>query len=153
MAKVFARLRLIAGALALAFVVATAMPVAAQQPSSVNPTAEAVKEQQLLQQLKTIEGRGSIPDVKSYVLEHRPAASGANTVPSRCNGSAASPFSAYWRYSRSTICGTGPCALRAAGRGERFFGLTCSSVSCTGCPPSPSSSSASPASTSPSAAV
>src|SRR5450759_2069580 len=70
MAKVFARLRLIAGALALAFVVATAMPVAAQQPSSVNPTAEAVKEQQLLQQLKTIEGRGSIPDVKSYVLEH-----------------------------------------------------------------------------------
>jgi formate dehydrogenase subunit gamma len=29
-----------------------------------------VKEQQLLQQLKTIQGRGTIPDVKSYVLEH-----------------------------------------------------------------------------------
>jgi formate dehydrogenase subunit gamma len=70
MAKVFAHLRLIAGALALAFVVATAMPVAAQQPNLVNPTAAAVQEQQLLQQLKTIEGRGSIPDVKSYVLEH-----------------------------------------------------------------------------------
>ena len=70
MAKVFANMRLIAGALALAFVVATVMPVAAQQPSSVNPTAAAVKEQQLLQQLKVIEGRGTIPDVKSYVLEH-----------------------------------------------------------------------------------
>jgi formate dehydrogenase subunit gamma len=70
MAKVFAHMRLIAGALALAFIVATAMPVAAQQPSSVNPNAAAVKEQQLLQQLNKIEGRGSIPDVKSYVLEH-----------------------------------------------------------------------------------
>ena len=69
MAKIFAQMRLIAGALALAFVVATAMPVAAQQPTSVNPTAAAVKEQQLLQQLKMIEGRGTIPDVKSYVLE------------------------------------------------------------------------------------
>jgi formate dehydrogenase subunit gamma len=70
MAKVFAHMRLIAGALALAFVVATAMPAATQQPSSVNPTAAAVQEQQLLQQLNKIEGRGTIPDVKSYVLEH-----------------------------------------------------------------------------------
>jgi len=70
MAKVFAQMRLIAGVLALAFVVAAAMPAAAQQPNSVNPTAAAVKEQQLLQQLKVIQGRGSIPDVKSYVLEH-----------------------------------------------------------------------------------
>ena len=31
----------------------------------VNPTADAVKEQQLLQQLKTIQGRVTIPDVKS----------------------------------------------------------------------------------------
>ena len=69
MAKVFATMRLIACALALAFVVATAMPVAAQQPNSVNPTAAAVKEQQLLQQLNKIEGRGTIPDVKSYTLE------------------------------------------------------------------------------------
>jgi len=70
MAKIFAAMRLIAGVLALAVVVATAMPAAAQQPNSVNPTAAAVKEQQLLQQLNKIEGRGSIPDVKSYVLEH-----------------------------------------------------------------------------------
>jgi formate dehydrogenase subunit gamma len=63
-------MRLIAGALALALMVAVVAPVAAQQPNSVNPTADAVKEQQLLQQLKTIQGRGTIPDTKSYVLEH-----------------------------------------------------------------------------------
>jgi len=70
MAKVFVQLRLLAGALALAFVVATGIPAVAQQPSSVNPTAAAVKEQQLLQQLKMIKGLGTIPDTKSYVLEH-----------------------------------------------------------------------------------
>jgi len=70
MAEVFAQMRLIAAVLALAFVVATAMPAAAQQPNSVNPTAAAVKEQQLLQQFKTIKGLGTIPDTKSYVLEH-----------------------------------------------------------------------------------
>jgi formate dehydrogenase subunit gamma len=43
-------------------------PVAAQQPTSVNPTTSAVNEQQLLQQLKTIQGRGSIPDTKSYTI-------------------------------------------------------------------------------------
>lgn len=70
MAKFMANMRLIAGALALVFVVATAAPVPAQQPSSVNPTASAVKEQQLLDQLKVIQGRGTIPDTKSYVIEH-----------------------------------------------------------------------------------
>jgi formate dehydrogenase subunit gamma len=50
--------------------VAMSAPVLAQQPGMVNPTADAVKEQQLLQQLKTIQGRGTIPDVRSYVLEH-----------------------------------------------------------------------------------
>jgi formate dehydrogenase subunit gamma len=42
---------------------------AAQQPSSVNPTASAVQEDKLLQQLNRIQGRGSIPDVKSYTIE------------------------------------------------------------------------------------
>jgi formate dehydrogenase subunit gamma len=60
---------LIAGALALAFLVAIATPVSAQQPSMVNPTADAVKEQQLLKELSKIQGRGTIPDVRSYVLE------------------------------------------------------------------------------------
>ena len=67
MAKLFARIRFIAGALALAFMIAAATPVVAQQ---VNPTTSAVEEQQLLQELSKIQGRGSIPDVKSYVLEH-----------------------------------------------------------------------------------
>jgi len=35
----------------------------------VNPTADAVKEQQLLKELSKIQGRGTIPDVRSYVLE------------------------------------------------------------------------------------
>jgi formate dehydrogenase subunit gamma len=70
MAKLVAHMRLIAGALALAFIVAISGPVSAQQPSMVNPTADAVKEQQLLQQLKSIQGRGTIPDVKSYTIEH-----------------------------------------------------------------------------------
>jgi formate dehydrogenase subunit gamma len=70
MAKLVAHLRLIASAFALAFLFAMSAPVSAQQPNSVDPNAAAVKEQQLLQQLKMIQGRGTIPDVKSYVLEH-----------------------------------------------------------------------------------
>jgi formate dehydrogenase subunit gamma len=49
----------------------------AQQPTSVNPTANAVNEEQLLKALKPAEfggtsaigGRGTIPDKKSYLLE------------------------------------------------------------------------------------
>ena len=70
MAKIFAAMRLTAGALAVVFVVATTLPAAAQQPNSVNPNAAAVKEQQLLQQLHTIKGLGTIPDTRSYTLEH-----------------------------------------------------------------------------------
>ena len=69
MAKLVAQMRLIAGALALAFIVAVSAPVSAQQPSIINPTADAVKEQQLLKELGRIQGRGTIPDVKSYTLE------------------------------------------------------------------------------------
>src|SRR5579885_115147 len=70
MATLFARIRFVAGALALTFMIAMTAPAPAQQPTSVNPTASAVKEQQLLDQLKTIQGLGTIPDKKSYVLEH-----------------------------------------------------------------------------------
>ena len=70
MAKSLANMRLIAGALVLIVVVAMAAPVSAQQPNSVDPSANAVQEQQLLQQLKSIQGRGTIPDTKSYVIEH-----------------------------------------------------------------------------------
>ena len=73
MAKLVAHLRLIAGALALVFIVALAAPVSAQQPSSVNPTASSVKEQQLLNALQqggAISGRVTIPDQKSANLIH-----------------------------------------------------------------------------------
>jgi formate dehydrogenase subunit gamma len=72
MAKLTSRIRMIAGAFALALMLAFAagatQPASAQQ--QVNPTANSVNEQQLLNQLKTIQGRGSIPDTKSYVIEH-----------------------------------------------------------------------------------
>src|SRR5215470_19848921 len=70
MARLIAHMRVIAGAMALVFAIALSTPVSAQQPSGVNPNADAVKEQQLLQQLKMIQGRGTIPDVRSYVIEH-----------------------------------------------------------------------------------
>jgi formate dehydrogenase subunit gamma len=69
MTTLVARLRLIFAALALAGLVSLAPPALAQQPSSVNPTASSVKEDKLLQQFHRIEGRGSIPDTKSYVVE------------------------------------------------------------------------------------
>ena len=69
LAKFLTQIRFIAGAIALAFVISVATPVLAQQPSSVNPTASAVNEQKLLQELNRIQGRVSIPDQKSDVLE------------------------------------------------------------------------------------
>src|SRR5689334_3790467 len=61
--------RLALGAWALLLLIALAAPAQAQQPNSVNPTASSVKEQQLLQELNRIQGRVSIPDARSGVLE------------------------------------------------------------------------------------
>lgn len=68
MARLSAAIRTIAGVLALC----CAMALSAPAPSAAqdNPNAAAVKEQQLLNQLKMIQGRGTIPDTKSYVIEH-----------------------------------------------------------------------------------
>jgi len=66
MAMIWARIRFFVSVIVF-FVFATA--VAAQQPSSVDPNSDAVHEQQLLQQLNRIQGLGTIPDVKSYVIE------------------------------------------------------------------------------------
>jgi len=68
MAKFVANLRLTAGTFALVFFVMLAAP--APVSAQVNPNASAVQEQQLMQQLKVIQGLGTIPDTKSYVLEH-----------------------------------------------------------------------------------
>lgn len=69
MALQLARVRFAAGALMLLLLVAFAAPVAAQQPTSVNPTASSVTEQKLLEEMKRIQGRGSIPDTRSYTIE------------------------------------------------------------------------------------
>src|SRR5213595_245287 len=59
-------IRLAVGACAFLLVIAASVPCNAQQ---VNPTASSVKEQQLLQELNRIQGRVSIPDQRSGVLE------------------------------------------------------------------------------------
>jgi len=72
MAKLMRTIRLAIGAMALLCVVATVVPVSAQDRNSdgsVNPTASSVKEDQLLQELRIIRGRGTIPDTKSYNIE------------------------------------------------------------------------------------
>src|ERR1700716_2806069 len=65
-------IRLVLGALAFLLVGGASAPSNAQQ---VNPTASSVKEQQLLQELNRIQGRVSIPDQRSGVLE-QPAGRG-----------------------------------------------------------------------------
>ena len=73
MAGVLAQARFIIGALALIVVVAMAAPASAQQqpqtPRELNPTASSVQEDQLLRQMRIIDGRVSIPDAKSGNLE------------------------------------------------------------------------------------
>ena len=69
MAAPVAIVRNLVGALALLTLAILPYPAPAQQPTSVNPTASAVKEEQLLQQFKTIRGLGSIPDTKSDTIE------------------------------------------------------------------------------------
>src|SRR5262249_20583860 len=72
MPKLPARLRFIVGAMALALVVAVAVPAAAQQrnpDSSVNPTASSVKEDQLFNEFNRITGRCTIPDQKACTIE------------------------------------------------------------------------------------
>jgi formate dehydrogenase subunit gamma len=72
MAMFLARIRLAVGAFALLGLIALAAPAGAQQPNpntAVNPTASSVKEDQLLREMRIINGRGSIPDIKSYNIE------------------------------------------------------------------------------------
>lgn len=69
MTTLVAKLRNLVGALALVALGLCWLPVAAQQPTAVDPTKSAVQEERLLQQFKTIQGRGTIPDTKSYTIE------------------------------------------------------------------------------------
>lgn len=66
----FARyLRCVAGVAAFFLMITLSIPATAQQSSQVDPAARVVKEQQLLQELNRIQGRVSIPDKRSGVLE------------------------------------------------------------------------------------
>jgi formate dehydrogenase subunit gamma len=65
--------RNVLGACALLIGIAVALPATAQQPTRVNPTADSVKEQQLLEALKpggatAVTGRVSIPDKRGGSL-------------------------------------------------------------------------------------
>jgi formate dehydrogenase subunit gamma len=64
-------LRFIIAALLLGLVVAFTVPPASaqQQPTQVNPTAQSVKEKELLKELQRIQGRGTLPDTRAQVLE------------------------------------------------------------------------------------
>jgi len=63
------KFHVIVGALALLVMALGAQPVSAQQPTSVNPQASAVKEEQLFQELNRISGRCTIPDQKACTIE------------------------------------------------------------------------------------
>ena len=69
MARMGLVLRSIIAALCLWLAAAATPPAAAQQPTSVNPTAQSVKEQELLKELQKIQGRSSLPDARTRVLE------------------------------------------------------------------------------------
>ena len=98
MAKRFKRFGVIlASVILVGTIIAIACPAEAQQRSTVNPTADAVNEQQLLQQFKTIKGLGTIPDTKSYVLEHPAGREWREFHTVWLNGSEASLFSACLR--------------------------------------------------------
>lgn len=68
MTRFLSTLARFAGMLAVLFVLGVFSPAGAQQPSMVNPSADAVKEQQLLQELNRVQGRITIPDSKEGVL-------------------------------------------------------------------------------------
>ena len=72
MVTILGRIPVAIAALALIFLfnfgtAATAQP--RNPDNSVNPTADAVKEDQLLREFRRIQGRGTLPDVKSETIE------------------------------------------------------------------------------------
>ncbi len=66
---IVSRLRAVLAAIGLLILMFAAAPLSAQQPNAVDPNASAVSEQQLLQQFRRVQGLGTIPDTKSYLIE------------------------------------------------------------------------------------
>ena len=71
MASLVTRIRFIAGAIAIALIVAVAAPANAQRnpDGSVNPTASSVNEEQLFKGTDRISGRCTIPDQRACTIE------------------------------------------------------------------------------------
>src|SRR6478672_3723620 len=69
MTKLVAKFRIAVGVLALLVLATAALPAAAQQPTSVDPQASAVTEDQLFQELNRISGRCTLPDQKACTIE------------------------------------------------------------------------------------
>lgn len=72
MATTCTRLRLLIAALTFCLAATLGAPVMAQQqkqPTEVNPMAQSVKERELLKELNKIQGRSSLPDARTRVLE------------------------------------------------------------------------------------
>jgi hypothetical protein len=72
MAKMRAPLRFVIAALGVCLAAAFTAPAMAQQqkqPTEVNPMAQSVKERELLKELNKIQGRSSLPDARTRVLE------------------------------------------------------------------------------------
>jgi formate dehydrogenase subunit gamma len=72
MASLVTRIRFIAGAIAIALIVAVAAPAGAQQRNpdgSVNPTASSVNEEQLFKAGDRISGRCTLPDQRACTIE------------------------------------------------------------------------------------
>jgi formate dehydrogenase subunit gamma len=64
-----AMFRMIIGAFVLFVMIIGAQPAAAQQPSAVNPQANAVKEDQLFRDMDRLSGRCTLPDQKACTIE------------------------------------------------------------------------------------
>jgi formate dehydrogenase subunit gamma len=69
MTTLVAKFRIAVIGLALLALATAALPAAAQQPTSVDPQASAVKENQLLQEFNRISGRCTLPDQKACTIE------------------------------------------------------------------------------------
>ena len=69
MTALLARFRVVIGALAFLLIALGVQPAVAQQPTSVNPQASSVKEEQLLRELDRISGRCTLPDQKACTIE------------------------------------------------------------------------------------
>jgi formate dehydrogenase subunit gamma len=69
MTQLVAKFRIVVGALAFLTLAIAAQPALAQQPTSVDPQASAVKENQLLQEFNRISGRCTLPDQKACTIQ------------------------------------------------------------------------------------